>query len=203
MSCPDERIPTGSADIAALPRYEREREAGGIPLRLAAVTSTLERPDMIDALQDFAGSLPAYLQWLGVMLVAAIPFVESYFGSVVGVLIGLPPAVAIGVAVIGNVVSMLVFVLTAHGVRSKVVAGKQQAPEESPRREKLRRAFDKYGVAGVSIVGQTILPSQITSAAMVSFGASRNAVIFWQIVSIVLWGVVFGVLATLGVSLVR
>ncbi|MCD1570098.1 hypothetical protein [Agromyces mediolanus] len=158
---------------------------------------------MIDALQDFAGSLPAYLQWLGVMLVAAIPFVESYFGSVVGVLIGLPPAVAIGVAVIGNVVSMLIFVLTAHGVRSKVVAGKQQAPEESPRREKLRRAFDKYGVAGVSIVGQTILPSQITSAAMVSFGASRNAVIFWQIVSIVLWGVVFGILATLGVSLVR
>ena len=158
---------------------------------------------MIDALQDFAGSLPAYLQWLGVMLVAAVPFVESYFGSVVGVLIGLPPAVAIGVAVIGNVVSMLIFVLTAHGVRSKVVAGKQQAAPESSRREKLRRAFDKYGVAGVSIVGQTILPSQITSAAMVSFGANRNAVIFWQIVSIVLWGVVFGVLATLGVSLVR
>ncbi|GAA2460691.1 hypothetical protein [Agromyces soli] len=157
---------------------------------------------MIDALQDFAGSLPTYLQWLGVMLVAAVPFVESYFGSVVGVLIGLPPAVAIGVAVIGNVVSMLIFVLTAHGVRSKVVAGKE-ASEESPRREKLRRAFDKYGVAGVSIVGQTMLPSQLTSAAMVSFGASRNAVIFWQIVSIVLWGVVFGVLATLGVSLAR
>ncbi|MCM3657051.1 hypothetical protein M3147_07260 [Agromyces mediolanus] len=158
---------------------------------------------MIDALQDFAGSLPTYLQWFGVMLVAAIPFVESYFGSVVGVLIGLPPAVAIGVAVIGNIVSMLIFVLTAHGVRSKVVAGKQAAKEESPRREKLRRAFDKYGVAGVSIVGQTILPSQITSAAMVSFGANRNAVIVWQIVSIVLWGVVFGVLATLGVSLMR
>jgi len=158
---------------------------------------------MIDALQDFAGSLPTYLQWFGVMLVAAIPFVESYFGSVVGVLIGLPPAVAIGVAVIGNIVSMLIFVLTAHGVRSKVVAGKQAANEESPRREKLRRAFDKYGVAGVSIVGQTILPSQITSAAMVSFGANRNAVIVWQIVSIVLWGVVFGVLATLGVSLMR
>ncbi|MFB9308649.1 hypothetical protein BJY17_001884 [Agromyces hippuratus] len=170
---------------------------------------------MIDALQDFATSLPSFLQWFGVMLVAAIPFVDSYFGAVIGVLIGLPTALAIGVAVIGNVISMLIFVMTAHGVRGKVVAGKAVAagtgggtgtgeePVESPRREKIRRAFDKYGVAGVSLVGPAILPSQFTSAAMVSFGANRNAVIFWQVISIALWGVVFGVLATLGVSLSR
>ncbi|MFB6612227.1 hypothetical protein ACFCVO_18025 [Agromyces sp. NPDC056379] len=173
---------------------------------------------MIDALQDFTTSLPSFLQWFGVMLVAAIPFIDSYFGAVIGVLIGLPTALAIGVAVVGNVISMLIFVMTAHGVRGKVVAGKAargaaagsasgsdvgEAPDESPRREKIRRAFDKYGVAGVSLVGPAILPSQFTSAAMVSFGANRNAVIFWQIISIVLWGTVFGVLATLGVSLSR
>ena len=67
----------------------------------------------------------------------------------------------------------------------------------------MRRSFDRYGVAGVSLLGQTILPSQITSAAMVSFGANRNAVIMWQVISIILWGVAFGVLTTLGVSLVR
>ncbi|GAA1830470.1 hypothetical protein [Agromyces salentinus] len=187
---------------------------------------------MIDALQDFTSSFPDFLQWLGVMIVAAIPFVESYFGAVIGVVIGLPPALAIAAAVIGNVISMLIFVFTAHSARTKAVASRQRkralvgaeapgagasgsggldadaaadgiGPEESPRREKLRRAFDKYGVAGVSIVGQTMLPSQITSAAMVSFGANRNTVIFWQIISIILWGVVFGVLATLGVSLAR
>lgn len=169
---------------------------------------------MIDALQDFTTSLPSFLQWFGVMLVAAIPFVDSYFGAVIGVLIGLPTALAIGVAVIGNVISMLIFVMTAHGVRGRVVAGKAAAvgagadaaegePVESPRREKVRRMFDKYGVAGVSLVGPAILPSQFTSAAMVSFGANRNTVILWQIISIVLWGVVFGVLATLGVSLSR
>lgn len=171
---------------------------------------------MIDALQDFASSLPDFMQWFGVMLISAIPFVDSYFGSVVGVLIGLPPAVAIGVAVIGNVISMLGFVFAAHGVRTKVVAGRAAAAttgaggsagslddSSSPRREKVRRAFDKYGVAGVSLLGPFILPSQFTSAAMVSFGANRNAVIAWQIVSIVIWGVVFGVAASLGVALVR
>lgn len=157
---------------------------------------------MIDALQDFTAFLPPLLQWVGVMLAAAIPFVESYFGSVIGVLAGINPVVAIVAAIIGNVISMLAFVLSAHGVRSKVTAGKEPK-EQKPRRERLRKAFDKYGVAGVSLLGQTILPSQITSAAMVSFGASRNAVILWQVISIILWGVVFGVLATFGVSLAR
>lgn len=157
---------------------------------------------MIDALQDFTSTFPPLLQWLGVMLVSAIPFVESYFGSVIGVLAGVNPVVAIVAAIIGNAISMFIFVLSAHGVRSKVVAGKEPK-EETPRRQRLRKSFDKWGVAGVSLLGQTILPSQITSAAMVSFGASRNAVILWQTISIILWGVAFGVLATFGVSLAR
>ena len=90
----------------------------------------------------------------------------------------------------------------AHGVRSKVRAGKAPRPETA-RRAKLRQRFDKYGVAGVSLLGQTLLPSQITAAAMVSFGASRNSVIFWQVISIIMWGVTFGVLTLLGVTFLR
>jgi hypothetical protein len=62
--------------------------------------------------------------------------------------------------------------------------------------------FDRYGIAGVSLLGQSVLPSQITSGMMVSFGASKQKVILWQVVSIILWGVAFGVLAVLGVDLV-
>ncbi|MFT4471531.1 hypothetical protein ACMX2H_16635 [Arthrobacter sulfonylureivorans] len=156
---------------------------------------------MIEALQDFTSSLPPVLQWLGVTVAAAVPFVESYFGSMIGVLAGINPVIAIAAAVAGNVISMLIFVLSAHRVRSRVVSGKT-VTEPSPRRQKLRAQFDKYGVAGVSLLGQTILPSQLTSAAMVSFGASKNAVIMWQIISIILWGAAFGVLATLGFSLI-
>ena len=80
---------------------------------------------MIDALQDLTASLPAVLQWVGVLLAAAIPFVESYFASVIGVLAGINPVIAVAAAVVGNVVSMLVFVLSAHNLRSKVVSGKE------------------------------------------------------------------------------
>ncbi len=155
---------------------------------------------MIESLQTFASSLPAMLQWVGVLLVAGIPFVDSYFGAVIGVVIGLNPALAIGVAVVGNVISMLIFVLGTHKVRSKASAGKA-VKELSPRRQKLRTAFDKYGVAGVSLVGPVILPSQFTSVAMISFGAPKNAVILWQVIAIIIWGTAFGVAASLGVSL--
>ena len=154
---------------------------------------------MIENLQEFVSSLPPLLQWLGVVAVSAIPFVESYFGSVIGVIGGVRPPVAIAAAILGNTVSMIVVVSAAHAVRARV---KGEAKEPSARRQRLRRAFDKYGVAGVSLLGQTILPSQITSAALVSFGAAKNAVIFWQIISIIMWGTFFGVLATLGSDLV-
>lgn len=157
---------------------------------------------MIEQLQEFAGGFPEWAQWIAVTLVAMIPFVESYFGATIGVAIGLHPAVAIGAAVVGNTISMLLFVLGAHATRQKARqrTGAADAPP-TPKRQRLQRMFDRFGVPGVSILGQTVLPSQITSAAMVGFGASKNGVIVWQIVSIILWGTAFGLLANLGVSL--
>lgn len=150
---------------------------------------------VIESLQHFTASLPVWLQWLGVVAAGAIPFVESYFGSAIGILAGINPAVAVAAAVFGNIVTMLAMVLAAHAVRGKVA---REPKNLSPRRQRLRRAFDRYGVAGVSLVGQAILPSQVTSAAMVSFGAPKQTVIVWQVISIILWGIAFGVLAALG-----
>jgi hypothetical protein len=154
---------------------------------------------MIETLQQFTEGLPGFAQWLGVLLISAIPFVESYFGSTIGVLAGLSPFVAIPAAIVGNAASMIILVLLASRAREAVTKNRPTA-ELSARRAKLKRMFDRFGVPGVSLLGQTVLPSQITSMAMVSFGASRSAVITWQIISIILWGVLFGTLATLGIN---
>lgn len=157
---------------------------------------------MIQGLQDFTTSLPEWAQWVGVTVAGGIPFVESYGGSVIGVVAGIPAPVAIVAAVVGNIITMLAFVLTSHSVRERATASRT-TPTRSARRERLRRAFDRFGVPGVSLIGQTFLPSQLTSAALVSFGAPRNWVILWQIVSIVLWGTVFGILASYGIDVLR
>ncbi|QIN29298.1 hypothetical protein [Brevibacterium luteolum] len=153
---------------------------------------------MFEALQEFTTSLPVWARWAGIILISALPFVESYFGSVIGIVAGVHPVVAIPAAILGNVLSMLALVYGAHKIRSRATAKK---PADSPKKARLRKAFDRWGVPGVSLLGQTVLPSQITSMAMVSFGASRNAVARWQIVSIIAWGVLFGGLAMAGVQL--
>ena len=151
---------------------------------------------MLETFRDFVVSLPLWGQWFGVMLIAAIPFVESYFGSAIGVVCGLSPFVAVPAAVIGNAVSMIVCVMSAAAVKSR-----RRPKEMTKRKAKFKKYFDRFGVPGVSLMGQTLLPSQITSMLMVGFGASHKAVIFWQIISIILWGVVFGALAAGGVAL--
>lgn len=156
---------------------------------------------MIESLQEWTAGLPEVLQWLGVIAVSAIPFVESYLGSVIGVVAGLNPVVAVLAAIVGNAISMAVVVLSADRLRQR--RGVQATEEMSPRKQRLRRMMDRFGVPGVSLLGQTVLPSQITSGALVAFGANTRGVLIWQVISIILWGVVFGTLAALGVDLLQ
>ena len=74
-----------------------------------------------------------------------IPFVESYFGSVIGLVAGVAPPLAVAAAIVGITATMTVMVLGAHVVRGTVVS---EPKKLSGRRRRLRQAFDKYGVPG-------------------------------------------------------
>lgn len=156
---------------------------------------------MLDALTDFAAGFAPWAQWLAVMIVAAIPFVESYFGAAIGVLVGVPVPIAIGAAIVGNIASTLAFIVVADRARRRVLAGRERSKELTPKRERLKRLFDRFGVAGVSLLGPFVLASQITASVLISLGARRSSVILWQCISIALWGIVFGLLALGGAEL--
>ncbi len=157
---------------------------------------------MLETLQSFAGSFPGWLQWLAVALVAAIPFVESHFGALIGVAIGLPPAVAVIAAIVGNTASVLVFLLMGTGARRLARGrGSRGTTTRSARQQKLRRMLQRFGVPGVSLIGQMVIPNQFSAAAMVTLGASRRAVALWQMLGIALWAVVFVGLGLLGLNL--
>lgn len=138
-------------------------------------------------------------QWAAVILAGAVPLIESYGAAALGTLAGTPLPLAIAAGIIGNLATMLIAVTLVDRLRRRRLPGSdRRAP--SPRRQRLERLFDRYGVAGVSLVGQTLLPSQITSMALVGLGARRRTVILWQSVSIALWATVFGSLAAAGAT---
>ena len=152
---------------------------------------------MIDWLREQTEAADPIWQWVFLVLAGAIPYVESYFGAAVGVVAGVNPGVAITAAVLGNIASMVLLVVFAERIRRW---RKSDGTPLSSRQQKFKRSFDRYGVAGVSLLGQTLLPSQLTSMAMVAFGAEKRAVIGWQTASIILWGAAFGLLAVVGVG---
>lgn len=151
----------------------------------------------MDSIREFVTTADPLWQWLAVAAAGAIPYVESYLGAAIGVVAGVPPVVAVIAAIAGNLVTMLLAVTLADRLRRRR-ADDPQAPTPSPRRVRLKQRFDRFGVPGVSLLGQTLLPSQITSMAMVGFGADTRTVVFWQVISIIAWGVVFGTLAAVG-----
>lgn len=161
----------------------------------------------MDALVDFTQSLPTWLQWLGVMLAGAIPFVESHFAALIGGVAGVPLPLAVAAAAVGNAVSVALVVTIGGGVRDRVRARRtaaiatEAAPgaaEPSLRRQRFQRLFGRFGVPGVGLVGQMFVPNQFTAAMMLALGASRRAVIVWSFAGIALWAVVFALLGRAG-----
>jgi len=165
--------------------------------RVFFTTKGNARMDLIIWLRELTEATSAFWQWTVIFFAGAIPFVESYFAGPLGIIAGMNPVVAIVAGILGNVASMAVLVFVAGRARRL----KKNADEPlGAKKQKLKKTFDKYGVPGVSLLGQTVLPSQITSMAMVAFGADQRAVILWQTISIILWGVAFSALALLGVN---
>lgn len=82
----------------------------------------------IGQLRLWVDGLPAALQWLGLILISAIPFIESYGGGFIGVIAGMPVWAAIVSAVIGNALSVAMLVYGAHWIRTQVL--KRRQPKE-------------------------------------------------------------------------
>ncbi len=150
---------------------------------------------------EFIDTLPILLKLLFIALISMIPLVESYFGSFIGTAAGVNVILAILAASVGNFLSMFLVVKFSN-VMYKKFFSKKFTPT-SKRMKRFNRFFDKYGIIGVSLLGQTFLPSQITSGLMAVAGGDKNKIILWQTVSIILWGTLFGLLALAGVNLLN
>lgn len=154
---------------------------------------------MIEGLQEFVGGFPEWLQWVAVAVIAMIPFVESYLGTGIGVVVGMNPFVAASAAIFGNLVIVLLLVLlvlVVSRVRARMSRGGVER-ESTPKREKISRLFERFGVPGVSLL---VHPTQISSVVMVGMGANRAKVIMWQVISIVAWAAFTGAVSTFGVN---
>ncbi|PPI18675.1 small multidrug efflux protein [Rathayibacter sp. AY1D2] len=155
--------------------------------------------DAILVFQDLIGRVPDLVQPLVVAADGAVPFIEGEGGASIGIIGGIHPVVAGLAGAIGNFVCVALLVLLGTGVRS-AITGRSEAKRTTPRREKFQRAFTRYGVPGVSLLGPLLLPTHFTAVMLAGAGVGRGRILLWQGVAIALWTTVLTVIVGLAVS---
>jgi hypothetical protein len=143
--------------------------------------------DLVQRFQELVAQVPDLVQPLIVALAGAIPFIEGEGAAVIGIIGGIHPVVAAIAAIVGNFVAVTLVVLIGAALRRSSGAVKPR----SARNEKFQRAFRRYGVAGVSLLGPLLLPTHFTAAALAGAGIPKATVLLWQGIAIVLWTTVF------------
>ena len=145
------------------------------------------------------------LQFLGVMLVAMIPFFEGYFAVPVGVAIGFPVFLTVSAAIVGNWVSVMAVILASDRFKQWLQGRRtsdRKQEKQNKRLERGQKLFHKYGVPGVSLLAPLLIGDHIAALICIASGASKRYVIVWQTISIVVWAVGMGVLVMLGINVV-
>jgi hypothetical protein len=167
---------------------------------------------LIDTLQDLVGQVPEVVQPLIVAVAGAIPFVEGEGGVAIGIIGGINPFVAAVAAMAGNFLVVAALVLLSSGARNAVVtrhrtkvAARAGAPaggetvlmtapvedaqdsRSAARRAKFQRAYERYGVPGVSLLGPLLLPTHFTATMLAASGVGKVRILIWQAAAIIAW----------------
>ena len=176
--------------------------------------------NILEFLQDLMSQVPTLVQPLIVAAAAAIPFLEAELASVLGVWAGLNPFIAAGAAMAGNFASVFVVVVFGARIRAAIIARRVRRNElvavgqpamvgaagaaepvaelkpESKGVKRFKKFLVRFGVPGASILGVLAIPTQFTSALLVSMGVSKSWVLLWQGVAIFLWTTMTTLIAT-------
>lgn len=160
--------------------------------------------DLLAQLHALVSDLEPWQQVLALVPFGAIPFIESYLGSFLGASLGIHPAIAIPAAVAGNLIATFLAIALSGRARDAVTGGRSRRKSGAERdakpsrfRAKVATALDKYGVPGVSLLGPFVVASQLSGPALVALGAARGKVYLWMGISIIVWGIAFGVFGSL------
>lgn len=178
--------------------------------------------NLIETFQNLVAQVPDLVQPLIVALAGAVPFVEGEGAASIGILGGIPPVVAAIAAMVGNFLCVAILVLASAGAR-RVIVDRSRAkqpvtvggtsleadgvPAEtgrgSARREKFQRAFERYGVPGVSLLGPLLLPTHFTATMLAASGIGKGRILVWQAVAIIGWTTVIAVIVGSAVYAIR
>lgn len=159
----------------------------------------------MELLEQAKDSNPIF-QFLSVLVVGAIPFLEGYVAVPVGVAIGYPFLMTLIAGIIGNWLSVAAVIVASESLQrwlQKRRTAKHGSTASSKRTQRASQLFSKYGVPGVALIGPLLIGNHIGAFVSIVSGASKRYVLLWQTISIVVWAVGAGLLVYLGTGAIN
>ncbi len=133
-------------------------------------------------------------QWglIGLFIAGAIPWLEAITVVPTGIALGFNPISTVIAASVGNAITIFVFAYMSSNIRKfitnrRVLRGKST---ESPKFEKALKAFDKYGIYGMAVLGPLIIGTQFAAAASVAAGVKPIRASIIVTIAMFLWATV-------------
>ena len=129
---------------------------------------------------------------IGIFLAGAIPSMEAIAVVPSGIILGLNPVATVIAAVVGNALTIFLFAYLGSSIRGWIVKRRiaKGKTGESPKFEKALKAFDRYGIYGMAVLGPLIIGTQFAAAASVAAGVKPLRASLLVTVSMILWAIV-------------
>lgn len=179
--------------------------------------------NLIEIFQDLVAKVPEFVQPIIIAAAGAVPFIEGEGAVSIGIVGGVNPVVSAIAAILGSFTCVFIVVHLSARARQAIVTRRNRsrvpvtvgggAPDDvqeaataeadqvtpesgrrAARRAKFQRAFDRYGVPGVSLLGPLLLPPVFTASMLIAAGVGKSRVLIWQAIGIVLWVIAFALL---------
>ncbi|HLR61359.1 MAG TPA: small multi-drug export protein [Lentibacillus sp.] len=140
------------------------------------------------------------LQCITIFFISMVPFLEVFLTVPTAIIVfNFPPLIALIVAILGNAISVLLFVFFGaeinnlfHSVYNKFRKGDRRHVEINPR---IKRTFDRFGATGVCFLSSILFSSQVGAGAITTLGASRHKVFIWTTLGVSTLAVVMATLS--------
>jgi uncharacterized membrane protein len=157
---------------------------------------------VITNLHEITAGIPLALQLVATAIWSAIPFIESDAGVLIAVLAGVPVIPATIAAIIGNLLAVVAVVVGTDKIRMWLKDHSSKKKQEK-RQTKVRRAIEKYGVPGASLLGPLLVGTHLNAFFMAAAGVNRRYLLTWQTIAIIVWAVIFAIVANYIMSIIQ
>ncbi|UTB33591.1 MAG: small multi-drug export protein [Methanobacterium sp. ERen5] len=134
--------------------------------------------------------------FVSILFVFLASVLELWLSIPLGLVLKLNPILIIVAAAAGSIVSAFLVVTLGEGVRKWFI--KWRYGSGSIEHGRIYNIWNKYGIIGLGLLSPLLFGAPLGAAIGVGLGASKNRLLLWMSIGIVIWSVVLTLVAFYG-----